>query len=83
VQKGSHALFRRVQQNVKVKAREILMNKHLINMCHISGAALEHDSIGKVTKRAPGGISFEIDGTFHRSQDLLTNTTATESLSGS
>lgn len=35
IQKGSHNLFRRVQQNNKQKNREIYMNKHLINLCYV------------------------------------------------
>ena len=67
VQKGSHALFRRVQQNNKFKGREIFMNKHLINLCYVQGKPIITDSSGKVTKREAGAISFEIDGTFQRS----------------
>ena len=84
VQKGSHALFRRVQQNNKFKGREIFMNKHLINLCYVQGKPISKDKSGKVLKRETGAISFEIDGTFQRSQDLLdTNSDSSIALSGS
>ena len=75
-QKGSHNLFRRVQQNNKQRFREIFMNKHLINLCYVQGEPISRDPSGKVVLRNTGAISFEIDGTFHRSQDLLNTNSA-------
>ena len=54
------------------------MNKHLINLCYFPGAPLSRDPSGKVVVREAGAISFEIDGTFHRSQDLLNKNTASD-----
>ena len=54
------------------------MNKHLINLCYIQGAPIMQDSVGKVVKREAGAISFQIDGTFHRSQDLLKTSSMSE-----
>jgi len=34
-QKGTYALFRRLQHNHKVKGREILLNKHLVQACYV------------------------------------------------
>lgn len=31
-------MFRRIQQNHKIKSREILMNKHLIKLCYVQGS---------------------------------------------
>lgn len=60
------------------------MNKHLINLCQVNGAVIERQKyLNKIVQRAPGALSFEIDGTFHRSQDLLhTNNVAAVALSG-
>ena len=52
------------------------MNKHLINLCYVQGEPISRDPSGKVVLRNPGAISFEIDGTFHRSQDLLNTNSA-------
>jgi hypothetical protein len=78
IQKGAHALFRRVQANNKVQGREIFMNKHLLNLCYIQGVPITRDPLGKVVKREAGAISFWIDGTYHRSQDLLKNSSVSE-----
>lgn len=60
------------------------MNKHLINLCYVQGEPISKNPKGKVVRRAAGSISFEMDGTFHRSQDLLnTNLNSSISLSGS
>ena len=56
----------------------------MMSICYVKGAVIESDRDGRVTKRGAGAISFEIDGTFHRSQDLLiANTTHVQQLSGS
>jgi len=60
------------------------MNKHLINLCYVQGEPISRDPSGKVVLRETGAISFEIDGTFHRSQDLLnTNLASDITLTGS
>lgn len=84
MQKGTYALFRRLQQNHKVKGKDILMNKHMVQLCYVQGSPLEYDRTGQVIQRNSGAFSFEIDGTFHRSSDLLdTNTASDVLLSGS
>jgi len=53
-------------------------------LCYVHGKPLSKDPSGKVVLREPGAISFEIDGTFHRSQDLLnTNLASDIALTGS
>ena len=59
------------------------MNKHLINLCYVPGAPVSKDPNGKIVRRETGSLSYEIDGIFHRSQDILnTNLASPVALSG-
>ena len=49
-----------------IRDRDIIMNKHLIKLCYVQGEPISRDPKGKIIKREPGSISFELDGTFHR-----------------